>query len=77
MSVFGATEYHYSANEQKQEYLMDIAYGLKLHSSYSVWKRIHELCLPLCSFGLVYKSLFMSAVSSPIQDLGRSTQSYK
>lgn len=58
---------------------MDIAYDLQLNSSGSVWEGVHELCIFLCSFGLFYKSLFMSTVSPPVQEgvLDCSTQSYK
>lgn len=56
---------------------MYMAYDMQLKSSDSVWGRIHELSLSLCSFALVYKSLFMSEVALPVQEWGCSTQSYE
>lgn len=56
---------------------MYMAYDVQLKSSDSVWERVHKLCLSLCSFGLVYKSLFVSEMALPVQEWGCSTQSYE
>lgn len=55
-----------------------MAYDVQLKSSDSVWERFHKLSPPLCfSFGLVYKSLFMTEVALPVQEWGCSIQSYE